>query len=365
MLQVAGLTFVALALSYFGITGLRCWAEQHQILDIPNERSSHTRPTPRGGGLAIVVVTLGGWLLCALLNPAVSWSALLAYTMGAALIAVTSWLDDLHPLPNRLRFAAQSLGAILALWGFGYWHIANVPLLGQLHLGWLGLPVTFLWIVGLTNVYNFMDGIDGIAGGQAVVAGFGWALLGWLSSQPLVGTLGLLLAASSLGFLGHNWPPACIFMGDVGSAFLGYSFAILPVIAAQTEPALALTGVLLLWPFLFDTMFTFLRRLRRRENIFVAHRSHLYQRLVIAGATHRSVTLGYIGLALVGAVLALAWSMGVARSHATVVLLLPILCLALWSYVVRQELNLPLGCRASGGRPDRVGQSGVVSGGHS
>jgi len=96
--------------------------------------------------------------------------------------------------------------------------------------------------------------------------------------------MGLLLAATSLGFLGHNWPPARIFMGDVGSAFLGYTFAVLPVIAAQHNPRLAVAGVLLVWPFVFDAAFTFLRRLRHREVVFAAHRSHLYQRLATAGA---------------------------------------------------------------------------------
>ena len=112
---------------------------------------------------------------------------------------------------------------------------------------------------------------------------WGWTFLGWSDNQPLVAALGLLLAAASLGFLGHNWPLARIFMGDVGSAFLGYTFAVLPVVAAQHNPRLAVAGVLLVWPFLF--------RLRHRENIFAAHRSHLYQRLVIAGYSHRTVTL--------------------------------------------------------------------------
>lgn len=307
MLQMA-VALTALALSYVGVSCLRRWSERHQVLDIPNERSSHSRPTPIGGGLAIAVVTLvGGWLFYVLSNQAISWSAFLAYTIGAVLIAVVSWLDDLKSLSSRVRFATHGLGAVLAVLGFGYWHTVSVPLLGQLYLGWLGLPITFLWIVGLTNAYNFMDGIDGIAGGQAVVAGLGWAALGWLSDQPLVGVLGLLLAASCLGFLGHNWPPARIFMGDVGSAFLGYTFAVLPIMAAQSDSHLALIGVLLVWPFVFDTAFTFLRRLCNGENVFAAHRSHLYQRLVIAGRTHRFVTLLYVGLAVVGVVLALAW----------------------------------------------------------
>jgi UDP-N-acetylmuramyl pentapeptide phosphotransferase/UDP-N-acetylglucosamine-1-phosphate transferase len=212
-----------------------------------------------------------------------------------------------------------------------------LPLLGPLALGWFGLIMTFVWIVGLTNAYNFMDGIDGIAGGQAVVAGLGWTLLGWLDHQPLVAALGLLLAASSLGFLGHNWPPARIFMGDVGSAFLGFTLAVLPVVAAQHNPRLAWAGVLLVWPFVFDAAFTFLRRLRKRENVFAAHRSHLYQRLVIAGYSHRFVTLLYIGLALAGAVLALLWYSGGKASDLVVLLALPLLCAGLWRFVVGRE----------------------------
>jgi UDP-N-acetylmuramyl pentapeptide phosphotransferase/UDP-N-acetylglucosamine-1-phosphate transferase len=345
MLQTAGLSLVVLALSYVGVACLRYWAEQRRVLDIPNERSSHTRPVPRGGGLAIAIVTLAGGLLFTSLNSVASWPALLAYTMGAALIALISWLDDLYSLPKWVRFATHSLGAMLALWHFGPWLTVDLPLLGRLSLSWLGLPLTFLWIVGLTNAYNFMDGIDGIAGGQAVVAGYSWAILGWLGGQPLLGGLGLLLATSSLGFLGHNWPPARIFMGDVGSAFLGYTLAVLPVIAAQGDPRFALAGVLVVWPFVFDTFFTFLCRLYRGEDVFSAHRSHLYQRLVIAGASHHSVTVGYICLALTGSALTLVYFLDLPGSPIMVVLLLPMLCLALWVTVVQRERRLSIVAR--------------------
>jgi UDP-N-acetylmuramyl pentapeptide phosphotransferase/UDP-N-acetylglucosamine-1-phosphate transferase len=261
----------------------------------------------------------------------------LAYAIGAVLIIAISGWDDLRSLPNRLRFAAHLLAACIAVWGCGYWATIALPGLGNVTLGLAGLPVTILWIVGLTNAYNFMDGIDGIAGGQAVAAGIGWAVLGWLTGQPLVSILGLLLAATNLGFLGHNWPPARIFMGDVGSAFLGYTFAVLPVIAAQHNPRLAVAGVLLVWPFVFDAAFTFLRRLRHRENVFAAHRSHLYQRLIIAGYSHRFVALLYIGLALAGVILALAWYSGNQAGNLAPVLASPLLCVGLWRYVVGRE----------------------------
>ena len=336
MLEIVGFGFLASVLSYLGVASLRRWAERRQILDIPNERSSHTRPTPRGGGLAIVVITLAGWLLYALLNPEMSCLSLLAYTGGAVLVASICWLDDLHRLPNKVRFAAHSLGAILIIVGFGYWQTVTVPILGDLHLGWLGLPITFLWIVGLINAYNFMDGIDGIAGGQALVAGLGWAVLGRLSGQPLISILGLLLATSSLGFLIHNWPPARIFMGDVGSAFIGYTFAAIPVITAQFDSRQPLSGVLLVWPFVFDTSLTFFCRLSKGENVFIAHRSHLYQRLVIVGYSHRFVSSLYIGLALIGVILALAWTQNITGSPLLIALSVPLLCLMLWAFVNHQ-----------------------------
>jgi UDP-N-acetylmuramyl pentapeptide phosphotransferase/UDP-N-acetylglucosamine-1-phosphate transferase len=230
--------------------------------------------------------------------------------------------------------------AALAILSFDYWHTTSVPLFHQLNLGWLGLPLTFLWIVGLTNAYNFMDGIDGIAATQAVVVGTGWAIIGFMAHQPPITMMGLLIASASLGFLIHNWPPARIFMGDVGSAFLGYTLAVLPLMAAHVPHAdarLALMGALLLWPFVFDSSFTFLRRALRGENVLAAHRSHLYQRLVIAGHTHLFVTTLYGVLALAGVALVLGWWSGASGSQAAIVILLPVLGILLWGYVLRCE----------------------------
>jgi len=338
MLQVVAL-FAGVVLSYIGVRGLRGWAERHRILDTPNERSSHSRPTPHGGGLAIVLVTLvTGWLIYyQLSSPSVSWLALLGYTVGAALIAAISWLDDLQTLPRWVRFTSHSAGAILIIICSGYWGVIIFPLLGQFKLGPLGLPITFFWIVGLTNAYNFMDGIDGIAGGQAVLAGLGWATIGILMDLPFVGTLGALLAATSLGFLFHNWPPARIFMGDVGSAFLGYSFACLAIMGANSKPSLGIVGVLLVWPFVFDTIFTFFRRLKNRENVFSAHRSHLYQRLVISGYSHRAVTLIYMGLDVLGLLFALLFLLKNRWTDLFVIITLLLSCFGLWGFTVIRE----------------------------
>jgi UDP-N-acetylmuramyl pentapeptide phosphotransferase/UDP-N-acetylglucosamine-1-phosphate transferase len=289
---------------------------------------------PHGGGLAIVIVTLAAFLLYAALVEGWSWLALLAYLAGAMIVAAVSWLDDLRTLPVVIRLVPHSVAALCVILGMGAWQVVGLPYGGSIDLAWLGPVVTFIWIVGLTNAYNFMDGIDGIAGSQAVIAGIGWAVLGWLGDQQLVSVLGLLIAATSLGFLGHNWPPARIFMGDVGSAFLGYTLAVLPVVASSGESRMPIAGALLVWPFIFDTAFTFIRRLLRGENVLSAHRSHLYQRLIIVGHSHRSVTQLYVLLFLSGALLSIAWMQS---ASIMVFLLLSGLCLSLWLFTHWQE----------------------------
>ncbi len=311
------------------------------ILDIPNERSSHTSPIPRGGGLAIVAVTLIGLLLARIsglfLYP---WPKLLAYLSGALQIAMISWLDDFYSLSSSIRFCVHCSAALIVVLGIGFWNIIEFPIWGRVDLGLIGPPITFFWIVGLTNSYNFMDGIDGIAGGQALVAGLSWLLLGRLLDLPLATILGILLATSSLGFLMYNWSPARIFMGDVGSAFLGYSFSCLAIIGSQKGPFLTLTGILLVWPFIFDTGFTFFRRLKNKENIFTAHRSHLYQRLVICGYTHQSVTMLYMGLDALGLIIALMIMTKEPWMDMLLIALLPLVCFGLWFFTVIKEKKL-------------------------
>jgi UDP-N-acetylmuramyl pentapeptide phosphotransferase/UDP-N-acetylglucosamine-1-phosphate transferase len=346
-----GLSGLALVVSYWGVANISHWAERRGVLDRPNERSSHSRATPRGGGIAIVVVTLAGGLLFRSVVPYGSWGEWLSLTAGALLVAAVSWLDDVRTLPNWIRFSVHLAAAAIAVIGIGAWRDLQLPWVGSLHLGWVAVPVTVLWIVGLTNAYNFMDGIDGIAGAQAAIAGLGWAVLGWLTGQMMVATLGLLLAATSLGFLGHNWPPARIFMGDVGSAFLGYMFAVLAVLAGRSNPPLGFAGVLLVWPFVFDAVLTFLCRLFRGENVFAAHRSHLYQRLVISGVSHARVSSVYAALALLGVVLAVLFTRAGPAGDMAAAVLIPCGALSLWAAVVGCERRSASQRLADGGRP--------------
>jgi UDP-N-acetylmuramyl pentapeptide phosphotransferase/UDP-N-acetylglucosamine-1-phosphate transferase len=332
-----GLALLAYMLASVGVSAIRRYAEHRQLLDIPNERSSHTRPVPRGGGLAIVIVALAITLATGLITQEWNVPALVLTLVAWALVAGISLVDDVRSLPNSLRFGVQAIAATMVLMAHGHWSRLETPLLGELTVGLAGGALAFLWLAGLTNAYNFMDGIDGIAGSQAVVAGIVWALSGVMVGSILLAVVGLTLAASSLGFLRHNWPPARIFMGDVGSAFLGLSLASLAVAGTNVDPRLAFVGILAVWPFIFDASFTFIRRVLRKENVFAAHRSHLYQRLVIMGYSHNRVTLLYATLAAAGGTLAVTWLAGLRWTPVLVAVLLPLACFGLWYYVVARE----------------------------
>ncbi len=267
-------------------------------LDVPNERSSHSRPVPRAGGVAIVLgfaIGLLAWLVSgnALSPRALGWLG------GAALVAAVSFADDVRSLPAGPRLAVHALGALL-LTVVGVQE-RELPLL-------FALPLAFVWVALVTNVYNFMDGIDGLAASQAVIAGAALSIAGTVVNNPLVSIGGGLIAAASAGFLAHNLPPARLFMGDVGSTFLGFNFAGLSLLGNLGVGGGRLPiefGVVVLAPFLFDSMVTLARRIVRGERWYTAHRSHFYQRLVMHGLSHAQVTGLYAALAVVAAVAAL------------------------------------------------------------
>lgn len=345
------LGFGSLIASATVILLIRRWRSVLNLLDIPGQRSSHVQPTPRGAGIAIVACVVLGLTTAAIYAPTQFYRPWLFYLFGALLVANVSWLDDIRGEPVWLRFLIHFLAALMFITGGGYLIAFQSPLVGRLHLGWLGLPLTALWLVGMTNAYNFMDGIDGLAGNQALIAGVAWFGIGVFTNQTALAVVALLLVTSTLGFLAHNWPPASIFMGDVGSAFLGFTLAAIAVIAGGIDARLPLIGALFIWPFIFDPIFTILSRLRRRENIFQAHRGHLYQRLVIGGYSHRFVTLLYSYLALSGVFLAWAWFLRIPGSEAAIVVLMPLMAASLWGFVTRHERRLAAQARPAAAEP--------------
>jgi UDP-N-acetylmuramyl pentapeptide phosphotransferase/UDP-N-acetylglucosamine-1-phosphate transferase len=282
---------------------LIAWTTARGIMDSPNDRSSHTRLTPRGGGLAIVAIVVGVAGVIGVMRPEESLR-LGGAIVPALAIAAVSWFDDVQSLRNRTRFAVHLGAAVAAVAVLGPVARVDCGSLGMVRLGQLAWPLTLLWIVGMTNAFNFMDGSDGIAGITAAAAAAGIALAAAALGAGPVAVVATAFAGAALGFLTSNWQPARIFMGDVGSAFCGFLLAVLPLaVRADAVPEVLPVAALALWPFIFDTSLTLLRRLRAGENIFQAHRSHLYQRLVIAGWSHRAVAGLYGGLAAFGATL--------------------------------------------------------------
>jgi Fuc2NAc and GlcNAc transferase len=292
------LIFIAVfCLSWAGVGIFRRWGLHKKMLDIPNERSSHTEPTPHGAGIVIVLICLLTYIpISIFVTGSFSWG----YFLGASMVALISFLDDIYSIRFTWRLLVHAIAAVLLIIDVDTWH--GITMLGNLKFGIWGYVLTFIWIVWMINSYNFMDGIDGLAGLQAVIAGAGWMLLALILEMPALYLFSGVIAMSSLGFLLHNWNPAKIFMGDVGSAFLGFTFAAIPLLgrenAVKSPDLLPIAAVLFVWFFLFDSIVTIVRRAIRGEKIWIAHREHLFQRLVHAGLTHRRVTLVYGVLAV-------------------------------------------------------------------
>lgn len=280
--------FVAAALL---TSRVRARALSRGLLDVPNARSSHGVPTPRGGGLAIALTMTVALVVFAALR-IVPFNTCIAMLGGGTLVAAIGFLDDRNRLSPRVRLLAHFAAAI--------WGIAWLGGLPPLHLagdqalwtGWPGYVLGALGIVWTLNLFNFMDGIDGIAAGEAVcVSWCGALVLLMVGSTVAVPALSLVLGAACGGFLLWNWPPARIFMGDVGSGYLGYVIAIL-AIAASRESSVALVAWLILGGvFVVDATVTLLRRLARRERAHEAHRTHAYQWLARRWGSHRRVTI--------------------------------------------------------------------------
>lgn len=269
--------------------GLRRYALARSIIDIPNARSSHSVPTPRGGGVAIVLSFL-------LVLPVLSFMGLVEWAFTWAMlgagggIAVLGFLDDHGHIAARWRLLGHFAGAIWALFWLG--GLPPLALFGfSLNLGWVGHVLAAVYLVWLLNLYNFMDGIDGIASIEALCVCLGGVLLYVLLGQPEAALAPLLLACAVLGFLFWNFPPARIFMGDAGSGFLGIMLGILSLQAAWVAPQLLWSWLILLGVFIVDATYTLMRRLVRGDKVYEAHRSHAYQFASRRFGRHLPVTL--------------------------------------------------------------------------
>jgi Fuc2NAc and GlcNAc transferase len=287
-MNLSMLGVAAFGLALVGTEIVRRFALRSGLLDVPNARSSHVKVTPRGGGVAILValvLTAGGGAAMGAVAP----RELLAWLGGGAIVAAVGFADDRRGVPPSRRLAAHALAAALPLLAFG---VAPLPWFGTpLDLGVFGLLLGWVAVIWSVNLFNFMDGIDGIAASQAVfVLGAGALLSG--------ATLPLVAAAAAAGFLVWNWSPARIFMGDVGSGFLGF---IIAVAALQTMA----DGSLSVWAwltlhalFVVDATVTLAVRAAGGKQLGLAHRSHAYQVLALRFDSHATVAAGFATLNL-------------------------------------------------------------------
>lgn len=276
---------------------VRRLAVRHGVRDLPNERSSHTVPTPRGGGLAMVLVMLIAWVTLGL-QGLVPWQWATALTAGGALTALVGGIDDLRSLSARTRLIAHLAAGFGIAFAFAASHGA-IHITPELLLpAWVALLFVVLFVVWFINLFNFMDGIDGVAGGQSASTCAVAAAICLAANRPVPALCFALLAAVSLGFLTRNWHPARIFMGDVGSGFMGFALAATSLFAEQRGGLTVALFALLSGTFIVDATYTLIRRLAAGEAVSQAHRDHAYQHATQRGASHTNVAAGYIAVNL-------------------------------------------------------------------
>ncbi len=301
--------YLALVGMLVALAALLTWAMiRVRILDMPGPRSSHDRPVPRAGGIAIVATFFAGLAWLAGTDGIAGHASALnlaGFAAAALVVAAIGFADDLGRLEVRGKLAGQLVAAGLLVGCGVVFRQFTLPGLGTVYLGGWGYPITILWLVAITNMVNFMDGLDGLAGGTGVIAAAFFALAAAAGDAPWAAALSGVLAASCLGFTLFNAPRARIFMGDVGSQFLGFALAGLAVLATahDTPKTSALVMPMLLFHFIFDTTLTFARRAAEGRDVTQAHRGHLYQLFNRLGASHVLVSLCH-------------WTLGIAQGLA-------------------------------------------------
>lgn len=309
---------------------LRRYALARSVMDIPNERSSHQQPTPRGGGVAIVVSFL---LLAFSLEITASYTphaGAIALLGGCVWIAVIGFLDDHGHIPAKWRLLAHFVGAGWVLYWLG--GLPAMQIFGvTVYMGWVGYIAGGLYLVWLLNLYNFMDGIDGLASVEAICVSLGGAVLYTILGYPQLAIAPVLLACAVGGFLFWNFPRAKIFMGDAGSGFLGMALGVMSLQAAWVAPHLLYCWLILFGVFIVDATLTLFRRLLRGDKVYEAHRSHAYQFASRRYGSHVPVTMA-VCVINVAWLFPLAWLVAISQLNGIVGLAVgyaPLLALAI------------------------------------
>ncbi|MDQ6600356.1 MraY family glycosyltransferase [Bacillus salipaludis] len=256
--------------------------------DNPNQRKVHLKIMPRLGGLAIYVSFILGLLL---MHPDSQYHA--AIVVGSVIILAAGILDDIYELSAKIKFLLQiSAALIVVYWGGVHVDFINLPFGGNLYFGAMSVPITVIWIVGVTNAINLIDGLDGLAAGVSSIALITISAMAIVMGDPYVMTMGAILLASTLGFLIFNFHPAKIFMGDTGALFLGYMIAVLSLLGFKNVAFISfVVPVIILGVPISDTFFAIVRRLYNKNPLSAPDKSHLHHCLLKLGFTHRQTVL--------------------------------------------------------------------------
>lgn len=281
---------IVLSMLSWRLTGaVRQYALRSQLVDIPNDRSSHTTITPSGGGLAITLVFLLGIIVLAITHE-IDISLAIGFIGGGCMLAVVGYIDDRRSISPMTRIVVHAAGTVWLLV-----FIQGKPTIRLdglwLEVDWLIYPLEIVGVIWCINLFNFMDGIDGLAGGQALFVGLAGGALFLIADYKEFGRLPWIMAAASAGFVAWNRPPARIFMGDVGSGFLGFVIAGLVVTSIHHTNIPLMCWFILMGVFVVDSTATLLRRFLRGEKWYDAHRSHAYQHATQKYKSHLHVTL--------------------------------------------------------------------------
>ncbi|MFJ6210763.1 glycosyltransferase family 4 protein [Lysinibacillus sp. NPDC092081] len=282
-------------------------------VDAPNYRKVHARIMPRLGGLAIFLAFL---IAVAIFQPILIYNEngsdfLLAIIIGACIIVATGVIDDMREISAKAKLLGQLAAALIVIFVGGIQiDMVNLPFVGELNFGLLSIPLTILWIVGITNAINLIDGLDGLAAGVSTIALITLAIMAFIMSNMFVLAIAAILAAATFGFLFYNFHPAKIFMGDTGALFLGFMISVLALLGFKNVTVVALiVPVIILGVPISDTFFAIVRRVRMKKKWSDPDKSHLHHRLLDMGFTHRQTVLIIYGIAIMFGLAAIIFSM--------------------------------------------------------
>lgn len=323
------------------------FAYKIKAVDQPNYRKVHQKAMPRIGGLAIFGAFLIGYFV---LMPEDEHAVYIL--LGAILIILTGFLDDILNITPKAKLLGQLAAAGIVIYGGLQVTFITLPVIGVIEFGYFSIPITLLWIVGITNAINLIDGLDGLAAGVSTIALIAMAVMAAIMGDVFVMGVALVLAASAIGFLFYNFHPAKIFMGDTGSLFLGFMISVLALSGFKNVALISfIIPVLMLGVPVSDTFFAIIRRIRLKQPISAPDKSHLHHRLIAVGFSHRQTVIIIYFIAILFGVTAILFSQATVWG-AVVLLIVVLLVIEIFVEVIglagdnyRPLLNLVRGTR--------------------